>query len=138
MSDNIAGIMEVLERQADAMAAGAAAAMAGDFVPDPVQNTLDVGVQQAWIDRWDEHRPSNTATSGRPSRATWPSPGASRAPPPQGRAEDTFWTRNSWAFGRMDGAWRIIHAHASVPFYMDGSARAAIDLEPEAGPARTS
>jgi ketosteroid isomerase-like protein len=28
------------------------------------------------------------------------------------------------------GAWKIAHEHTSVPFYMDGSFRAAIDLKP--------
>jgi PhnB protein len=28
------------------------------------------------------------------------------------------------------GAWRIVHAHESVPFLMDGSIKAAIDLKP--------
>jgi ketosteroid isomerase-like protein len=29
--------------------------------------------------------------------------------------------------------WKITHEHASTPFYMDGSGRAATDLQPEAG-----
>ncbi|MCH5378013.1 MAG: nuclear transport factor 2 family protein [Planctomycetes bacterium] len=35
-------------------------------------------------------------------------------------------------FGRLDGGWRIVQHHASVPFHMDGSLRAAIDLAPQA------
>jgi hypothetical protein len=35
----------------------------------------------------------------------------------------------------IDGEWLIVHAHESVPFYMDGSFRAAIDLTPESGAA---
>lgn len=31
---------------------------------------------------------------------------------------------------KSDGAWRIAHRHESVPFYMDGSNRAAVDLTP--------
>jgi ketosteroid isomerase-like protein len=30
----------------------------------------------------------------------------------------------------MNGEWRIVHDHSSVPFYMDGSYRAAVDLKP--------
>jgi ketosteroid isomerase-like protein len=33
-------------------------------------------------------------------------------------------------FRKIDGEWRITHEHESVPFYMDGSVRAAVDLEP--------
>ena len=29
-----------------------------------------------------------------------------------------------------DGRWTVIHEHVSVPFYMDGSERAALDLKP--------
>jgi ketosteroid isomerase-like protein len=31
---------------------------------------------------------------------------------------------------RIDGAWKIVHEHASVPFAMDGSFRALVDLKP--------
>jgi hypothetical protein len=29
---------------------------------------------------------------------------------------------------RVDGRWRIVHDHSSVPFYLDGSYRAAVEL----------
>ena len=35
------------------------------------------------------------------------------------------------ALARAGDGWRVIHDHVSVPFYMDGSDRAAIDLEPQ-------
>jgi ketosteroid isomerase-like protein len=31
---------------------------------------------------------------------------------------------------KLDGTWRITHEHNSTPFYMDGSFRAALDLQP--------
>jgi ketosteroid isomerase-like protein len=31
---------------------------------------------------------------------------------------------------KTNGQWRIVHDHSSVPFYMDGSYRAAVDLKP--------
>jgi hypothetical protein len=31
---------------------------------------------------------------------------------------------------RQNGAWRVAHRHASVPFHMDGSLRAAVTLKP--------
>ena len=31
---------------------------------------------------------------------------------------------------KQDGAWKIVHEHASAPFHMDGSFRAAIDQTP--------
>jgi ketosteroid isomerase-like protein len=41
-----------------------------------------------------------------------------------------LWLRSTLCFRKDDGEWKIAHAHSSVPFYMDGSFRAAIDLEP--------
>jgi ketosteroid isomerase-like protein len=41
-----------------------------------------------------------------------------------------FWMRETLCFERIRGAWRIIHEHTSVPFYMDRSLRPAFDLEP--------
>jgi ketosteroid isomerase-like protein len=45
------------------------------------------------------------------------------------RAVD-FWMRVTFFFERANGAWRIVHEHHSVPFYMDGSLRPAFDLQP--------
>jgi len=42
----------------------------------------------------------------------------------------SFWMRTTMCFERIDGAWRIVHEHSSVPFYMDGSLRPAFDLQP--------
>lgn len=41
-----------------------------------------------------------------------------------------LWFRVTLCFEKIDGEWKIAHEHDSVPFYMDGTARAAIDLEP--------
>jgi PhnB protein len=40
------------------------------------------------------------------------------------------WFRQTLCFRKVEGEWRIAHQHESVPFYMDGSYRAAIDLTP--------
>jgi ketosteroid isomerase-like protein len=47
-----------------------------------------------------------------------------------GREVD-MWMRSTLAFRREDGAWKIAHGHSSVPFLMDGSYRAALDLSPD-------
>ncbi len=41
-----------------------------------------------------------------------------------------LWRRQTFGLKRVRGAWKIVHEHSSVPFYMDGSYRAAIDLKP--------
>ena len=40
------------------------------------------------------------------------------------------WVRATIGFAKIDGTWKATHEHSSVPFYMDGSNRAAIDLKP--------
>ena len=40
------------------------------------------------------------------------------------------WFRQTLCLRRIGGAWKIAHQHESVPFYMDGSFRAAVDLTP--------
>jgi PhnB protein len=44
--------------------------------------------------------------------------------------EADVWFRLTLGFRKIGGEWRIAHHHESVPFYMDGSYRAAVDLEP--------
>lgn len=41
-----------------------------------------------------------------------------------------LWFRQTLCFRRLDGAWKVVHQHQSVPFHMDGSFRAAVDLAP--------
>jgi PhnB protein len=41
-----------------------------------------------------------------------------------------LWFRHTLGFRKLRGAWKVVHEHESVPFYMDGSGRAALDLEP--------
>jgi len=40
------------------------------------------------------------------------------------------WVRVTIGFQKTDGQWLVNHEHISVPFYMDGSFRAAVDLKP--------
>lgn len=50
---------------------------------------------------------------------------------PRGSAHQfTMWYRVTIGLRRIDGRWLITHEHESVPFYMDGSLRAAVDLDP--------
>lgn len=41
-----------------------------------------------------------------------------------------LWFRATVCFRIEDGAWKITHVHNSVPFAMDGSGRALLDLKP--------
>ena len=40
------------------------------------------------------------------------------------------WFRQTLCFRKIGGEWKIAHQHESVPFYMDGSYLAAVDLKP--------
>ena len=41
-----------------------------------------------------------------------------------------LWFRVTLGFQRQGGDWKIVHEHESVPFHMDGTFKAAVDLEP--------
>ena len=41
-----------------------------------------------------------------------------------------LWFRLTLGLKRTAAGWKIVHEHESVPFYMDGSFRAAVDLTP--------
>jgi ketosteroid isomerase-like protein len=41
-----------------------------------------------------------------------------------------LWFRRTLGLRRIGGAWKLTHEHESVPFHMDGSMRAALDLRP--------
>ena len=47
-----------------------------------------------------------------------------------GGEKTDLWFRETMCFRKIAGEWKISHEHESVPFYMDGSGRAAIDLKP--------
>ena len=48
----------------------------------------------------------------------------------QGGEEVDLWFRATACFRREVGRWRITHMHNSVPFAMDGSAKALLGLKP--------
>ncbi|HEX2590857.1 MAG TPA: nuclear transport factor 2 family protein, partial [Rhizomicrobium sp.] len=44
--------------------------------------------------------------------------------------ETDLWFRMTLGLKKSKRGWKIVHEHQSVPFYMDGSFRAAVDLKP--------
>jgi PhnB protein len=44
--------------------------------------------------------------------------------------QTNVWFRETLCFRKINGQWRITHIHESVPMYMDGTFKAAIDLKP--------
>ena len=47
-----------------------------------------------------------------------------------GGEDQDLWYRSTVCLRKTEGRWRIVHDHTSVPFYIDGSYRAAVDLKP--------
>jgi len=41
-----------------------------------------------------------------------------------------LWFRLTIGLRKVEGVWKVVHEHESVPFYMDGSMKAATDLKP--------
>ncbi|MGH8763226.1 MAG: YybH family protein [Nitrosospira sp.] len=42
-----------------------------------------------------------------------------------------IWVRVTACYRKANGKWMITHEHVSMPFHMDGSNRAAVDLNPD-------
>lgn len=45
-------------------------------------------------------------------------------------AKPDVWFRETLCLRKLNGRWLVTHSHESVPFYMDGSFKAAVDLQP--------
>lgn len=100
----------------------------------PLQDPADPdgGGLQAWLDTWDgeiglEHRDLIVCADGDVGFAHGLAHMSGRKT--DGERPD-LWFRNTFGLRRIDGAWKIVHEHQSTPFYMDGSLRAATDLQP--------
>jgi ketosteroid isomerase-like protein len=87
---------------------------------------------QAWLDTWDgpidlETGDLNISVDGDLAFCH----GVSRLSGTKtGDGPVSIWMRATACLRRTGGGWRIVHEHTSVPFYMDGSFRAAVDLKP--------
>ncbi|MEX0921536.1 MAG: nuclear transport factor 2 family protein [Rhodovibrionaceae bacterium] len=118
-----------------------AAAIRAAYAPDAVTFDLapplrsamdsDPGALPAWLDTWDgpiemQDRDLAIEIDGDLAFAH----GYSRLCSRQAGEAVTLWVRLTLCLRRLEGAWRVVHEHVSVPFYMDGSFKAALDLEP--------
>lgn len=48
-----------------------------------------------------------------------------------GEPDTDVWMRATFGWRKRDGQWKIVHDHASVPFYMEPPFKAATDLKPD-------
>lgn len=49
----------------------------------------------------------------------------------KGGEDAELWMRATRCFRKGEDGWKIVNEHDSVPFYMDGSDKAALDLIPK-------
>ena len=138
-------IEALCRRLAEAHATKDADAIVGCYAPDAVvfnlapplgKRGLDRDEVAAWLTTWDgpiaidttdvELYVSGEVVSGEVGFST----AMTRMRGRQGGEARDIWFRSTLCFRQTADGWRIVHEHTSVPFYMDGSYRAAIDLTP--------
>src|SRR3982751_416264 len=137
-------IREVIESQLSALSAKETEGAINVYAKDGVMYTLAPPLRsqnsdeasataavQEWFDSWDgplkyETRDLQITVSGDLALST----GLRRMIGDQKGKHVDIWSRKTLGFSRVDGKWKIIHDHESVPFYMDGSLKAPVDLHP--------
>lgn len=135
-------IMTVLEQRKDALEVKDARLVAAKHTPDTVVFSLAPPLQQRgeaeediskWFKTWKgeiewETRDPQISVSGDVAFVTaLEHMGGTKT---DGEKVD-LWFRVTFGLRKVDGEWKIAHEHQSVPFYMDGSLKAAVDLKPE-------
>ncbi len=110
----------------------APAAVRYDLAPPLVHHGMRRQEVEEWLATWDgpvtiDTRELDISVDG-DLAVGW---GLTRMRGRQGEVDQDLWFRMTLVLKRVGGQWRIVHEHTSVPFHMDGSYRAAIDLEPE-------
>jgi ketosteroid isomerase-like protein len=137
-------IQDVIEARYTHLAAGDVKGMLESYAPQVIQFTLapplagptdgrDPAPTERWLTTFEA--PPRRAVSQLEITADGDVAFAtsidSMTATPRGSTEPfTMWYRMTLGLRRVDGQWLIFHEHASVPFYMDGSFRAAVDLQP--------
>jgi PhnB protein len=141
MSNDETQIREILSDYAKALyakdAPRTARNLSDDFVafslaPPLAHKGSDIAGTKAWFDTWKgpigwENRDVKIEASGGVAFAT--SLGHITGTKTTGEEID-LWTRCTDCFRKTGGEWKLVNAHSSVPFYMDGSYKAAVDLKP--------
>lgn len=139
-------VLAVLREHAAALHAGDAERLAAISTPDVVRTDLapplvqpvlgpeeSAAALRAWLATFDgpvtvEHRDPTVVAD---TDVAFVHSLTSMTATPAGADEPfTLWFRSTYGLRRVDGVWLIAHQHESVPFHMDGSFAAAIDLTP--------
>jgi ketosteroid isomerase-like protein len=137
---NEAAIRNLIDQRADALRArdvdGVVSCRTADYaqysLAPPLSHVSDPGSLSAWFATWrgpigTEVRDLTIVVSGDSAYSF----GLSHMTGTKISGEEVdLWFRETLGFRKVGGNWKIAHEHSSVPFYMDGSFRAAVDLKP--------
>jgi ketosteroid isomerase-like protein len=135
-----AAIRNLIDQRADALRArdvdGVVSCRTADYaqysLAPPLSHVSDPGSLSAWFATWrgpigTEVRDLTIVVSGDSAYSF----GLSHMTGTKISGEEVdLWFRETLGFRKVGGNWKIAHEHSSVPFYMDGSFRAAVDLKP--------
>ena len=102
-----------------------------DLAPPLARSGINRDNIAAWLAGWDgpiqlDARDVNLTIDRDVAFAS----GLNRMRGRQSGEDQDLWYRTTFCFRKTNGKWRVVHEHSSVPFYMDGSYRAAVDLQP--------
>ena len=120
------------DRDADAiLEAYAPDAVIYDLAPPLGRRGMNRDSVVAWLAGWDgpiqiDAHDVDLTVGGDVAFAS----GLNRMRGRQSGEDQDLWYRTTTCLRKTNGRWRIVHDHSSVPFYMDGSYRAAVDLKP--------
>jgi len=120
------------DRDADAIvAAYAPDAVIYDLSPPLGRRGMNRDSVAAWLAGWDgpiqiDARDVNLTVDGNVAFAS----ALNRMRGRQSGEDQDLWYRTTMCLRKTNGRWRIVHEHSSVPFYMDRSYHAAVDLQP--------
>ena len=123
------------DKDADALLADTADdVLTYDLAPPLLTRGLDRNGVQEWFDTWDgpiefEVRDLEITAGEEVAFATSLNRIGGETANGGGRSE--VWVRQTTGFVKRDGRWTMTHRHESVPFHMDGSVKAAVDLKPD-------
>lgn len=103
-----------------------------DLAPPLLTRGPDVAGTRAWFATWQgpidsEVHDLSIAVEGELAFST--SLNRMRGTKTDGTQVD-LWVRATVVYRKQGGRWTVVHEHVSVPFYMDGSDQAALDLKP--------
>lgn len=102
-----------------------------DLAPPLSRRGMNVESVTAWLATWDgpiEMEEKNVEVNVSEQLAVVTALNRMRGQ--QGGEWQDLWFRTTLCLEKRETGWLIVHDHTSVPFHMDGSYRAAVDLAP--------